>query len=594
MSFAQPLWLWAILVLPAILAAFVVARRRDQERTARLVARPLWGRVLVRPRPLWRFVRLAGLLVGALGLVLALARPQWGIVREKVEREGVDVVLVLDTSSSMGTEDVPGSRFFLGKTSLLSLLSRLEGDRFALVAFEGDAYPLVPLTLDADAVGLFLDSIEPGAVSSPGTSLGSGLARGLELFIDDSRRNKAMVLVSDGENLEGDVDAAVKRAREKGVIVHTVGVGTENGGPVPEVDRRGERVGFKKDEGGAPVVSRFHPETLEAIARGTNGRFVRLTAADTTLAPVAAAIEGMEQKTLAREFSYRKKERFQIPLGLGLGALAVAFLFPLPRNPRAARAVARAAVITGIVLVGPSGVHAQDGPLVDEVLLRPRRLTNEGRRAYGQGNLPEALKAFEAAAQARPQDPRARFNLADALYKNGRYDEAETAYRALAADPRSPLAPAARFNLGNTLYQKQDFRGAAAAYRDALRLTPADPDAKRNLELALQALERQEEQQRREQQRKQQDESQDREGAQKDKPDERKDPRKDESARPPSPPPGQPADEQAKEEERFEREAGMPRERAMQLLDALQQTEKGEQKKLLAGQKKPKKNARDW
>src|SRR5262249_45492190 len=159
---------------------------------------------------------------------------QWGIVREKVEREGVDVVLLLDASGSMATEDVPPNRFFLARQALASLVSRLEGDRFALVAFESEAYPLVPLTLDADAVDLFLDTLEPGIVPAPGTSLGAGLARGLELFVDKERRNKVMVLVSDGEDLEGEVEPAVRKAKEAGVVVHTVGVGTEAGQPVPD------------------------------------------------------------------------------------------------------------------------------------------------------------------------------------------------------------------------------------------------------------------------------------------------------------------------------------------------------------------------
>src|SRR5580765_8220160 len=185
MTFESPLWFFGLLALP-------------------LVA---WAEP-------WRFVRLALVLLGVSGIVLALARPQWGIVREKVEREGVDVVLLLDTSASMATEDVPPNRFFLARQAVSALIDRLEGDRFGLVAFEGDAYPLAPLTLDADALGLFLETMEPGVVPSPGTSLGSGLVKGLDLFVDKDRRNKVMVLVSDGEDLEGDVEPAVKKAKE--------------------------------------------------------------------------------------------------------------------------------------------------------------------------------------------------------------------------------------------------------------------------------------------------------------------------------------------------------------------------------------------
>src|SRR5262249_22913725 len=163
--------------------------------------------------------------------------------------------------------DVPPNRFFLAKQALSALIARLEGDRFGLVAFEGEAYPLAPLTLDADALGLFLDTMEPGMVPAPGTSLGTGLSKGLDLFVDKDRRNKVMVLVSDGEDLEGDVDEAVRRAKAAGVIVHAVGVGTESGQPVPDFDREGRKTGFKRDASGQVVVSRLHPESLQAIAR---------------------------------------------------------------------------------------------------------------------------------------------------------------------------------------------------------------------------------------------------------------------------------------------------------------------------------------
>jgi len=193
------------------------------------------------------------LLVGVASLALALARPQWGIVREKVEREGVDVVLVLDTSGSMATEDVQPNRFFLARAALLSLVSRLAGDRFALVAFEGEAYPLVPLTLDADAIGLFLDTVEPGIVPAPGTSLGVGLVKGLDLFVDPGRNNKVMVLASDGEDLEGDVDTAVARAKEAGF-------------EVPEIqDLGGASALFMKDPDGIRFEITYYPPGASVV-----------------------------------------------------------------------------------------------------------------------------------------------------------------------------------------------------------------------------------------------------------------------------------------------------------------------------------------
>jgi Ca-activated chloride channel family protein len=579
MIFAAPLWLWVLLLVPLVPWLAAWAGRRDEERVARVVSRALWARVLVRPWPRWRYVRVALLSVAATGIVLALARPQWGIVREKVEREGVDVVLALDSSGSMATEDVAPNRFFLAKAALGSLVARLEGDRIGLLAFEGEAYPLVPLTLDADAVGLFLETLEPGAVPGPGTSLGSGLAKGLDMLVDKERRNKVMVLVSDGEDLEGDVDEAVKKAKKAGVVVHTVGVGTERGAPVPDFDREGKRIGFKKDPSGTAVISKMNPQTLDAIARGTGGTFFRITAQDTSLGALASAIEGMEQKALAREYAYRKKERFQWPLGVALACLVAALGFPIPKRRRTQAApLARKVVAAGVLLMLSSGMARADNK--DEVLLRPRRLTNAGRRDYDQGNHPEALKSFEGAAALRPQDARAQFNLADALYKSGKFDEAQQIFRALGADEKSPLAGPARFNLGNALYGKKDYPGAIQAYRDALRLAPEDQDTRRNLEMALRAVQQQQQQQKQQQDQQKQNPQQ---------PTPRPQPssgNQGDQKRPPT--------EQEKEQQKFQQETGMPRERAMQLLDALQQNEKDQQKKLMAEKQSQKKNGRDW
>src|SRR6266446_8829197 len=137
MIFAAPMWLWVLLLVPLVPWLAAWAARRDEERVARVVSRALWARVLVRPWPRWRYVRVVLLSVAAIGIVLALARPKWGIVREKVEREGVDVVLALDSSGSMATEEVAPNRFFLAKAALGSLVARLEGDRIGLLAFEG-------------------------------------------------------------------------------------------------------------------------------------------------------------------------------------------------------------------------------------------------------------------------------------------------------------------------------------------------------------------------------------------------------------------------------------------------------------------------
>ncbi len=250
----------------------------------------------------------------------------------------------------------------------------------------------------------------------------------------------------------------------------------------------------------------------------------------------------------------------------------------------------------------PAAEAQRRGTLADELLLRPRRATEAGRADYAKGSHPQALQAFERAAAARPQDPAVRFNVADGLYKNGRYDEAATLFKSLGDDAQSGLAGASRYNLGNSLFQKQDYKGAVQAYRDALRAMPGDADTRRNLELSLRKLKEQEEQKKRDEERQKNDKDrkQDEKQDQKQQQDQdKKDQKGQQGQQKPSPNPQQgqnpkPQTPEEKADQRFREEAGMPKERAMQLLDALQQNEKAEQQKALALKRAQRKKGKDW
>lgn len=577
MNFAAPLWLLLLVGIPVLLAVEAWCVRRDRERTAQLVARALWPKVVARPAEAWRWVRLGLFSLAVAGLAIALAGPRWGVVREKLQREGVDVVLVVDTSGSMAAEDVQPNRFALARLTLRSLLDALEGDRLALVALEGEAYPLVPLTLDAGAVALFLETMEPGMLPTPGTSLGAGLEAALSLFVDEQRANKVVVLVSDGEDLEGAVERGLRAARSKGVIVHTVGVGTAAGAPVPHFDAEGRRQGFKKDRDGSVVVSRLDEGVLQRLARETGGVYTRATPANTGVWQIAAAVRGMEQKSLAQEFSYRPKERYQWPLGVALLAITGGLLLPLPlRRQPGALALALA--------LGVAAAPAQASDVLGEITLKPQRDTRAGRKAWKEGDFPRAVERFQSASSLRPEDERALFNLADALVAAGQVEEAIPLLQALGSQPTSPLAAAARYNLGNALFHRQDYGGAVQAYRGALQLIPGDEDTRRNLELALRRLKEQQQQQR-----------QDQGGGQRQE--RRENPREDQQQRQgddQQPPEARQPNPEEQEQQRFEREVGMPKERAMQLLEALQQNEKAEQRRRLAQLREGKREGRDW
>ena len=574
MTLAQPLWLLALLLIPAL--AFVGARirSRDRERMDALVTPSMFERVGRRFPARIETSRAVLMIVGSVFLVLALARPQWGIVRERVERTGVDVALVLDTSLSMSVEDVSPNRFFLAKQSLSSLMSRLAGDRFSLVAFEGEAYPLVPLTLDADAVALFLETLEPGFVPTPGSNLLSGIQAGIATFVDPSRVNRVIVLVSDGEDLEEGLEAAVNEAKKAGVIVHTVGVGSASGGPVPDTDASGARNGYKL-ENGNPVISKLNAENLIRLAQATGGKFTQASPNNTALSVTASAIEAMENKQTASEFSFRKQERFQVPLGLSLLSFLFAFFGPVLLEFLRQRRMRQALGAMVLVLLG-SEVRAD---LKDEILAKPSRETNTGLKAYEGGDAAQALAAFEKARAARPDSPATRFNEAVAQAKAGKGPDAIEAFTALSRE-KNDLGFESHYNLGNALLGAQQLPGAVAAYRDALRLRPDDARARRNLEIALKKLE----QQKKDQEKDKKDQKDD----QKDKDQQQKQQPKDEGKKEP------PKTQKERENERFQKETGMSKDRAMQLLKALEQNEKLEQKKKLEAERAKRRKGKDW
>jgi len=572
MTLASPLWLLALLLIPALAFLGVRIRRVDRERMDGMITSSMFERIGRRFPARIETLRAVFLFAGAVFLVLALARPQWGIVRERVERTGVDVALVLDTSLSMSVEDVSPNRFFLAKQSLSSLMSRLAGDRFSLVAFEGEAYPLVPLTLDADAVALFLETLEPGFVPTPGSNLLSGIEAGIATFVDPSRVNRVIVLVSDGEDLEDSLEAAAAAAKKAGVIIHTVGVGSAQGGPVPDTDASGARNGYKL-ENGEPVISRLNAENLIRLAQATGGKFTQASPNNTALSVTASAIEAMENKQTASEFSFRKKERFQVPLGLSLVSFLLALFGPVLMEQFRRR---RAGLAVASILLFAATARAD---IKDEILARPSRETNAGLKAYEAGDAAKALAAFEKARAARPDSPVTRFNEAVAQAKAGKGPEAIETFTALSRE-KNDLGFESHYNLGNALLGAQQLPGAVAAYRDALRLRPDDVRARRNLEIALRQLQ----QQKKDQEKDKKDQKDD----QKDKEQQKKQPSQSDEKKEPQ------KTQKERENERFQKETGMSKDRAMQLLKALEQNEKSEQKKKLEAERAKRRKGKDW
>lgn len=314
------LWLWVIPLLGVLawraLALRLAAIRQfcPVQPERRLGMFPLRERIILK----------SGLGLLALALVIvALARPQVGLQRERAKRQGADVMLVLDTSQSMLAKDMVPSRLDAAKNAAFTLLSRLPNDRFGIVVFAGDAQLYCPLTVDHDAVQMFLDSIQAGTSPKPGTALSEALTVAGQALGESEGKHRALVLLSDGEDHGTDALGAAERAvRQTAAKIEVLGFGSPAGEPIPVYDGQGNATGFKRDEKGEVVLSKLGESELRKIADIGKGMYKRATdggAAD-ELAQRLEAIEGAQVGTMVYT-AYG--ERFQWVLALAIGLLAL-------------------------------------------------------------------------------------------------------------------------------------------------------------------------------------------------------------------------------------------------------------------------------
>jgi Ca-activated chloride channel family protein len=325
MRFALPAILWALLAVPLVAVLVVGAAMRRRRALALFagsdehVARHQ-GEVSVHRRA----AKTVALLVALSAGIVAAARPQWGHGTETITRKGIDLAIVMDTSKSMAAADVAPSRLARGVRAASRLLDRLEGDRIALVTFAGKPALACPLTLDHEAVRLFLDAVDVESVSVPGTALAEAIEEGVRALgppaADGTEaKGRALVVISDGEDHEGGVDRAVAATKRAGVIVFTIGCGTDQGAPIPE----GEAGAYKKDAQGRLVTTRLDERSMRTLAVETGGKYYRATAAEGEIEEIAKALAAMDASGSGTVLKTRWVERFQIPLAIALCALVL-------------------------------------------------------------------------------------------------------------------------------------------------------------------------------------------------------------------------------------------------------------------------------
>ncbi|MBN1447446.1 MAG: VWA domain-containing protein [Bacteroidetes bacterium] len=315
-----------------------------------LIALVLWGAWYLRNRSVRRYglrstvlrmvparsrvkywLRGSILLLAFASLIVAYANPKVGTKFEEVTRSGIDLIVAIDVSSSMLAEDIQPNRISAAKKELQNLINNLKGDRIGIIVFSGEAYTQLPLTSDYNAALMLTDVITTGIAPRPGTAIGSAIELARESFKKEEGKYKAMVIITDGENHEDDPVAVAKEAAPEGIVIHTIGMGSLEGAPIP-VGSGDRRQGFKKDQDGNLVLTRLDDETLREIARITGGSFTQALSGRDNLATVFEQIERMEKKEFGTKQFTDFEDRFQYLLFLGLLLLVTELLISETRN----------------------------------------------------------------------------------------------------------------------------------------------------------------------------------------------------------------------------------------------------------------------
>lgn len=328
--FHNPEYLYLLLLVPVLLIFMIInARLRSKKiKTAgdeALIKKMMPGFSSYRVN----FKSFLQLLAVTLA-VFILARPQFGSKLEEIKREGVEVIIALDVSNSMMAEDIQPNRLERAKQAISTLVDRLREDKIGLIVFAGDAYTQIPVTTDYVSAKMFLSSISPGIVPKQGTSLESAIDLGINSFSPKMEDSRALVIITDGENHEGRVMEAVERANEKGVVIHTIGIGSSTGVPVP-VTNQG-RKDYLKDNEGNTVITKLDEEVLKQIAFSSGGKYVKASNTNIGLNSIFNEISSMKTQELEGTMYTEYDDQFQVIAALVLLVLLADILIMERRN----------------------------------------------------------------------------------------------------------------------------------------------------------------------------------------------------------------------------------------------------------------------
>lgn len=487
-KFLNPQWLFCLVFLPFVYGFCFWLQKKRRNHLTLFALSSIWEKIIPELDFQARLRKLVLFLISFCFLLLALARPQFGFKEELLKISGLDILIALDISNSMETEDVSPSRLKKAKHLIRNLLGELSGNRIGLVAFAGSSYVACPLTTDVDYLSDTLNILNPRVIQNQGTNLVSGLEtailaleRGKEGGAQSSQiSSQVLILITDGEDYEEGTEV-FKKIKENKIQFYVLGVGTEKGGPVPIRDENGIIQGYKKTMAGEPAISRFSAVELGQKTELAGGKFWPVSTDEKEVTEILHEI-AKEIGTFKHSDFYERRflvyqEFFQFPLLIGLVLLFLEISTPIRK-------------LLLIFFCIASFHHKANATSFNSYFDNKK-----GIEAYSSGDFEEAQRRFNSAQAREPDLLELQFNQGVIHLKRGDADLAISALQKVMKGAQEKkdalLYGSAAFNLGNAYAKKDDINNAVSAYMDAIKTAittnnkKLESDARKNLQLLL-------------------------------------------------------------------------------------------------------------
>ena len=552
--FEDPIYLYALVLIPvlALIRWWMMLRQRKR---LRRFGDPQLVRQLMpdvsRFRPLVKF----GLLLTALALLIVmLARPQMGTKISHEKRTGIETIIALDISNSMLAEDVTPSRLDRAKMMVENLVDHFTNDKIGLIVFAGEAYVQLPITSDFVSAKMFLSSIEPGLIETQGTDIAAAVNMATHSFTQEEGVGKAIIVITDGEDHEGGALEAAQEAKEKGMRVYVLGIGSSKGSPIPIPGTSD----YMKDNSGETVMSALNEDMCKQVASAGGGAYIHVENNSNAQEQLNRELDKLAKKEISSTVYSDFDEQFQA-VGILVLLLLIAEICILEiKNPqlRHIHLFNRKKTVTLLLLLMTvAAAHAQSD----------RDYVRRGNQQFRAGKFAEAEVDYRKAIERNAKNPQALYNLGNALLAQKKDSAAVEQFQQAAKLETNPRRRANAFhNIGVVCQGHQMFGEAIEAYKESLRNNPDDDETRYNLELCK----RQQKQQQQNKDNKDSKDNKDKQDKDKKKDQDKQDQQKQQ-------------DDQKKQQEQ---KPQMSKENAEQLLNAAMQEEKNTQQRIKKAQ----------